>query len=167
MHEEGFAFLEAAALEHVVPNGEEGLGQRGSFRIGEASRHGQDVTGGNTHIFGIAAAGRKRADLVADAPARFAVAEGRDFARDLEARQVGRAGGRGIDAPALQDVGPVDAGGMDAHDDLAGTRLRHVAPLRFEHHRPARFGNGHRRHLGREWMRFRHGNSSRSFVEGF
>ena len=70
MHEQPFAWLEAAALEYVVPDGEHGLGQRGCFDQREAVRHGQGGGFRRDGEFGIAAAIDQRADEIAVLEAR-------------------------------------------------------------------------------------------------
>ena len=89
-----------------------------------ASRNGQAGARRRDAIFGIAAAGDQRADLLPDQRARRR-ARRDDFSRDLEPEDVGRAGRRRIEAPALQYVGPVDPGRGDLDQDFVRARPRH------------------------------------------
>ena len=79
-------FLQRAALEHIVPDGEEGLRHGGGFDHRQAADR-QRVALMRERVFGVAAADDQRHDLVADLPARSARAERDDFAGDFEARE--------------------------------------------------------------------------------
>ena len=107
-----------AALEHVVPDGEDGLGQSGGFDHGKALRHRKRGCLGRHGEAGIAAAIDQRADVIAKLEPRRAGPKRRNNAGDFEAEQIGGALGRGIETLALQHVGPVDAGGFDLDQDL-------------------------------------------------
>jgi hypothetical protein len=67
---------------------------------------------------GVAAAGGEGADAVAGVPVGLRAGGGHG-AGDFEAEDGGCIGGRRILAGALQEVGAVDAGGLDAEDDFA------------------------------------------------
>ncbi len=96
MDEESFAWLQRAALKDVVPHRHEGFGNGRGFHHGEAFRQGKRhrLVGGA--ILRIAAADDERSYFVADLPALYLVADRGDFARDLEAGNVGGAGRRRI-----------------------------------------------------------------------
>ncbi|GAA4158401.1 hypothetical protein GCM10023069_00080 [Shinella granuli] len=68
---------------------------------------------------------------VAERITRDVVAERHHLAGDFEAEDGAGIGRRRIVALALEHVRPVDAGGRDAHEDLAVLRLRRAA---FHHH---------------------------------
>ena len=63
-----FAGVEANALEEVVPDGEVGLGHACRFAHRQARRQRQAEARRRGAVLGVAAAGRQRAHLVADAP---------------------------------------------------------------------------------------------------
>jgi hypothetical protein len=71
-------------------------------------------------------------------PARDTGTERDHLAGDLEAGNIRRARRRRIEALALHDVGPVDAGGRDLDQDFALGRCRHRALLRRQNLRPTR-----------------------------
>ena len=90
-HSPGF---KPAALEHIVPDGEEGLGQRGG--LDHAGRAGPAGARSPARaVFGIAAAAHERADPVAELEARHAGAERYDLAGDLEPGMSEAPGGGG------------------------------------------------------------------------
>lgn len=62
LHEQGLTRLQTAAVEHVAPDGEEGLGQRSRFDVAEALGHGQALRHRRDAVFGVAATGHQRAD---------------------------------------------------------------------------------------------------------
>jgi hypothetical protein len=122
---QGLARLQAAAVEHVAPHGEEGLGQRGRLDVAQALGHRQALAHRRHAQLGITATGHQRADAVADLEAgrrhRLGIA-GHDLAGHFQAGNVGRARRHRVVAGALQHVGPVHAAGLDADQHLAGTR---------------------------------------------
>ena len=113
MQQHGLAGFQRAALEHVVPDGEEGFRDRAGFHHRELRDHRQRDRLVRDAVFGIAAARDQRHHLVADLPALHAVAERDDFAGNLEPGNIARAGRRRIVALALHHVRPVHAGGRD------------------------------------------------------
>ena len=87
--------------------------------------HGQAGAQRRDAIFGIAAAGDQRADLLPEQ--RFGAWPGRDHrSGDFEAEDVGRARRRRIEPAALEDVGAVDPrrGDLDQHFARPGARHR-------------------------------------------
>ena len=156
MDEERLARFQRAALEHVVPYGEERLGDRRRFGEREAVRYRQGVGLVHHAIVSVAAARRQRTDQVALVPARRAGAERGDLAGDFEARKVGGARRRRICALPLEDVGTVDAGRPDPDQDLAFARLRNRALFRLEHQRAAGLADRHCRHALRYAFRACH-----------
>ena len=107
-----------AAVEHVRPDGEEGLGQAGRLDVAQA-RRAPAGTGRPARR----RARRSRRRRPARRPGRRRCEAGRgqrlgvavdDRARDLEPRQVGGARRHRVEALALQHVGPVDARRRDA-----------------------------------------------------
>ena len=137
MDQHALAGLELAALEEVVPDGEVVLRQRRGVQHVEALRRRQALRRRHGAVLGVGAARRQRAHRIADLPARDAVAERRDRAGGLEARQVRRARRRRIGAGALREIGPVHAGRRDLDQDLAGLGLRHRPRRRHQRFGPA------------------------------
>ena len=131
--EKTFARPEGAALEHVRPHGHEGFRQGSRLDERKAGRNRHGVGLGDHAILRVTAARHEGGDLIADGEPRCASAPGDDPAGDFEARRRGRPGGRRIAAGALQDIGPVDAGGRDLDENFAGRRLRDGQPDGFEH----------------------------------
>jgi hypothetical protein len=66
-----------------------------------------------------------------------------DLARDFQSEDVGRSGGWGIHALALQYIRSVHARGGDLHEDLALTGRRYRAS---KHHQAACSVSDHRAH---------------------
>ena len=119
----------ASALEQVVPDGEEGLGNCCSFSQRKSGRNRQRVALVRQPAFGVAAADDQSHHQVANVPARYVRAPLNDFTGYLEAGNFCRAGRRRVKPHALHDIRPVDAGGGDFDQDLAGTRLRQRSSL--------------------------------------
>ncbi len=122
--EHGVAFGGKAALEQVHPDGEQGLRHRRRFGQRKDFRHGEAGPGRRDAIFGIAAARDERADLLAD-EVSSALSRFDDRAGHFESEDVRRSGRRRIEAPALEDVGPIDAGRGDLDQHLARADARH------------------------------------------
>src|SRR5262249_49616536 len=80
----GLAATQAAAIDQVVPDGEERLRQRRRLDQRESLRDGQAPAGRRRAGFGVPAAGGQRADAIADGHALRAVAQRDDGAGDLE-----------------------------------------------------------------------------------
>ena len=99
MDQQGLARLQAAALEHVGPDREIGLGDGPGLDHGEAGGDRQRVDLVHHRVFRIAAAGHQRHDGVADGKSCASWPDGDDLAGDLETRECpGR--------PAAADSGP-------------------------------------------------------------
>ncbi len=146
MHEQPLAGLERCPLEHIVPDGEHGLGQGGRLDESEALRHRQGGDFGRHGVFGIAAAIDERAYEIAVLEAGCAGTAGNDLARHLEPEKVGGALGRRVEALTLEHVGTVDAGRRDLDQDLAWAWRGHRPRRRDEHLRSAtllRFDDRH------------------------
>jgi hypothetical protein len=150
MDQHGLARLQRAAFEHIVPDREECLRNRAGFHHAERRDDRQRVALVHRHVFGVAAAGDERRDLVAGLPALHAVAERHDLAGDLEAWNIGRARGRGILSLALHHIGAVHACGRDPDQHLARLRRRHVALLWHQHVRLAGLADRDCGHAGRD-----------------
>jgi len=123
MDQEALARLQATAIEHIGPHGEERLGERRRPHGVVALGKGQALRHRRTAILGIAAAGHQGADRVADLPARDAIPERDDLAGDLQAGNIGSTRRRRIAALALQDVRPIDPGRRDLDQHFAGRRM--------------------------------------------
>ena len=126
----GFSRREPAALEHVVPDGEEGLGNCRGLDRRKPGRDGQRVAFMRDAIFAIAAANDQRHHLVAIFPARHFRSARDDVAGDLEAGNVSRARRRRVETHALHHVRPIDASGGNLDQNLAGSRFWHRPRLR-------------------------------------
>ena len=124
MNQDRLAVGEPAAIEKVGPDGEERLGNRGRLTRPEPSGSGSACGSGTTQYSRVPAARDERAHVVALAPARDIRADGRDSSGDLEAGQVRDAGRWRILAEPLQDVGPIDACGLDSHQQFTGPGRR-------------------------------------------
>ncbi len=154
MHEEALALLQMPAVEHIGPDGEECFRDRGGLDHREALRDRQRIRRVHLAELRITPARNERADFVADAETRRALAKRGDLAGDLEAWQVGSAGRRRIMALPLQHVRAVDARRRHADENLAGAGRRHRPGLGDQRLRAAGLRDRHRRHGRGE--RFRH-----------
>ena len=121
VHQDALAGLEVSELEDVGPDGEEGLRDAGGLLHGEALWHGQALHAGREAVLGVAAAGDERADAVALAPPGVR-GRGGDGARDFQSEDGRRSRRRRIVAGALQQVGTIDARGLDANQHFARAR---------------------------------------------
>ncbi len=145
MDKDRLAGGQPAALEQVRPDGEIGFGQAGGGDEIETLGDRQALAGGRDAIFGVAGADDERADSVARLPP---AAAGHHLTGDFEAHDRRRAGRHRVAAEPLEDVGPVDAGGVDPDQHLAGAGRRHRARDRHQHLGAAGGGGvdgGHRR----------------------
>ena len=101
MHQQRLAGFQAAALDHIVPDGEGGLRDgRGLDHRQCADR--QRVAFMRQAVFGVAAAADQRHDAVAGLPARHIRPDRHDFAGDLETGDVGSARRRRVETLALR-----------------------------------------------------------------
>ena len=124
-------WLQARALEHVEPDGEEGLRQRRGLLEAQRRRHRQALHRGQRSR---TAHSRRRPP--ARTPALPAPARARPAPSATTSPATSSPGNvagprrRRVGALALQDVGAVDAGGRDANQHLAGggLRARRAAP---------------------------------------
>jgi hypothetical protein len=147
VNQKRFAFLQRAALEHVVPDRHQRFRRRAGFlhREGRWHRHRLGVL--RDTILRIAAAGDQRHHLVAELVLLRAVAKRDHFARDFKAGQIACTWRRRIAAGALRHIGPVDAGRVDFHEDFARSRNWHGTLLRQQHLRAAGFADADHGHL--------------------
>ena len=146
MHEQGFAGGELAALEHVVPDGEESLRNRGGLDHRKTCRHRQRVACKSQAIFGVTPADHERHQFVALVPARHARADLCDLASDFQSGNFGRTFRRRIVTLALHHVRPVHARGGDSHQDFAFARRGYRLLLRHKHVGSARLADRNRGH---------------------
>ena len=160
MHQQRFARLETAALEHIVPDGEDRLRQRRRLDHRETGGDGEGGAGRRDGEARIAAARHEGRHRIADSVTADACSQRRDRAGDLKAGKVGGAGRRRVAAAPLEDVGPVHAGCGDADQHLAGSGPRHRPLDGRQHLRPARLpdrngghGFGQRIHAGHPLVR--------------
>ena len=129
MDEEPFAGLEPSALEHVVPDREDRLGQGGGLHGGQSVRDEQRGGFGRHRELGIAAAIGEGADEIAVLEARHVLADGDDGACDFEAEKIRGVLGRRVEALALEHVGAIDARRLNDDEHFVRCGLRH-GPLR-------------------------------------
>jgi hypothetical protein len=159
---------EPAAVDQIGPGGEEIFRQCGRLRETESARDRQAMAGVSHAIFRVGAAGRQRADLVADVPLRDFAAARRDAASDLQSKNGRGAGRRRVAAGTLLHFGPVDAGKGDFNQDLARPGRWHRTLGELKHlrsatlarqRRPTRLqvmtGNGGGRGETNSWENFR------------
>lgn len=119
MDEHAFAFGQARHLEEVGPDGEEGFRQRGGLDGVVPLGEGQGLPGRHGAILRITAAIGERADLVARFKFADAFAERHHFSGNFEAEDRACVLRRRIGALPLRDIGAVDAGRLDPHQDFA------------------------------------------------
>ena len=98
----------------------------------------------------IAAADHQPHHMVAGLPARDRGAEPHHLAGDFQARNVGGARRRRIEAFPLYHVRPVDAGGGDLHQHLVVAQRRYRAFLRHQHFGSTGRADHDGGHLGRD-----------------
>ena len=144
------AFGGHPAFEDVVPDREQSLGNRRGLVQRHSCRHGQAMPEMGEAVFGIAAAGDERADLLAEQRFGRALAQRDDFARYLEARDRRGARRRRVEALPLDDVGAVDPGMADPDQHLVFSRLRNRQRFGAEYLRPAGFVEPHCSHRIRQ-----------------
>ena len=131
------AIAREAALEQVVPHGEQGFGQSGGFGQQHPLGHGQAVLPMHHAIFGIASARGERGDTLPDHLARDFTANRDDLARNFKPEQRRSARRRRIGAGALQAIGAIDPGIGDADQHIIGAQARQWQRLDPQHLRPA------------------------------
>ena len=127
MDQNAFTAPQSTPLEDIGPYGEKGLRQGGRLRHAQGFGRRQAENGGREAVFGVTAARDQGAHPIAQGQAIDARADPHHFARDFQARNIRRAGGRGIVAGALHHIGAVDAGGGDLEQNFAVPGLRHRA----------------------------------------
>ncbi|VFT75922.1 Uncharacterised protein [Klebsiella aerogenes] len=139
--QDAFARLQLTQLEDIRPDGEERFRNGGRFAKAEARRDRQRLACRHGAVFGIAAAvgertnaiaGRKRCDLRADL---------NHNARHLQARYGGDALGHRVQPLALQDIRPVDAGGLHRNEHLILPNSRDFSFADLQYLRAARLAN--------------------------
>ena len=119
--------LQPAALEQVVPHGQQRLRQGGRFLHAEIRRDGQALAGGRDRVVGVTAAVGQGADPVAGLPATDCGSHSEHFPGHLQAHDGGGVLRRRIQALALQQVGPVEPRCADLDQQLIGGRCGHRA----------------------------------------
>jgi hypothetical protein len=155
MQQQCLAALQSAALEHIVPDGEESFWNGAGFRHRKIARNPQGMALMRQAIFGITAADHQRHDLVARGPAGDVVAQRHDLAGNFEAGNIRCALGRRIKPAALHDVGTVHACGCDLDQNFAGSGLRDRTFFGNQAYRAAGRGDGDGGHVGRKWVHAR------------
>ena len=110
--------------------------------------HRQALHSGGNRILRVATAGDQSTNLCSDPGLVHALTHSLDLTGDFQPRYVGNAGRWGISALALQDVRPVDTGGRNTNQHLAGPRSRSRALHGAQHLRRARLANLDRGHHG-------------------
>ena len=105
-------------------------------------------------ILRIAAARDKCTDKIADRESGHIVPDGDDLARDFEPGNVRRAWRRIVQPLALEHVGTVHAGCMNADQHFVVGRCRNSTPHGYQHVRAAGLRDFYRGHLRRNAFRF-------------
>ena len=123
MHHKGLAGFEGSAFQHIREDGEGGFRQGGGLHQAQPLGNGQNVPGVDPAILRVAAPAEKRADLIADRPPGRVFADRGHLSRNFQAQCLRRAWRRRIKAHALNDVGPIHAGGLHADQEFARTRF--------------------------------------------
>src|SRR5258708_743209 len=137
MYQQRLAALEAAALEHVVPNREECFRDGGSLGGRQAARNGQCMSLVGDAVLRVAAAADQGGHLIAFFPACAPGAARHDDAGNFKPWYVSNPWRRRVHAHALGDIGTVDPRGDDLDENLARAGLWHRALLRNERLRSA------------------------------
>jgi len=148
MHQQCFALGQAAAVEHIAPDGEIGFRQASRLDLGQALGYGQALRGRRHDVFGVPAARHQCAHLVPHRETARGRIAGDDLARHFEARQIRGARRRGIRTHALQHIGPIDPRGGNLDQHLARPGLGHGPLARHQHLGTARLCNFHHFHIG-------------------
>ena len=133
MHQQRLALRQTAAFDHIGPDRESGLGQRGGLRHGKTGRHRQHLPGRRRHVFGIAATIDQRAHPVALLPLGHALPHGGHHPGHFQAQPGRCSARRRIAAHALQHVRAVHARIGHADQHLASPHFGHVALGQLQH----------------------------------
>jgi hypothetical protein len=104
---------------------EKGLRDSRGFDRRKTGRNRQRVAFMRDAVFGIAAANNERHHMVAVFPARHSRSTCDDLAGNLKAGNIGSARRRRVETHALHHVRPVDPGGSDLNQNLAGRGFWH------------------------------------------
>ena len=122
--QQAVAGRQAGLGEQGVVGGGEHLGEPPGLRPVEPVGHRERHHLGHHHQLGLRAPADQRHHPVADREPRHRRPGRHHLAGELHPRDVLRRPRRGrVEAPALEQVGPVDAGGPHRHQQLAGPRL--------------------------------------------
>jgi hypothetical protein len=133
VNQKALAGFQAAALKHIVPDREEGLGNRCSLDESKAIGCGQRIGLVNHTEFGISAARHQRTNLVAEFEPVRRLAHRNNLAGNLKTRNVGRTGRWRIGALPLQAIWAVDPGGSHLDEKLCIAWRRRRAVRRNQH----------------------------------
>jgi len=117
--EDRLAELKAELGEEGVVGGDEDLWEGGGLDPIEGIGHLREGALGGEDELGLGAAAGDAEDAAAGLPPEDGGADGDDLAGELEAGDIaGSAGRRRVMAAALEDIGAIEAGGVDADEDL-------------------------------------------------
>ena len=106
------------------------LRQRGSVAQLDSGGQRHDLTGGHSHVLGVASPGEQCANLLSGNESGDITADGGDRSRHLQADDVAGPGRRRILSGGLQQVRPIDPrrGHGDQHLAGSGDRIGDVSP---------------------------------------
>jgi hypothetical protein len=128
-HEHPVTHGQSALGEQRVVGGGEHLGEAAGLIPRESVGNGQGTAFVDHGHLGLGPSSHHTHDAITDGEARCPRPEGHHFPSHLESGNVSRhSRRRRIEAPSLQEVGGVDAGGPDGHHDL-GVAGHGIAPL--------------------------------------
>jgi len=130
VHQQRLPGLQVGEQVDVGPDGARGLHQPARVDQVQPVRHRHHLPGGDRDPLRVTATGQQRADPVASRPAGHPRAQLGDGAGNLQAEVLRRARRRRVGAFPLQQVGAVDPGRGNVHDELtgAGDRIRDLLP---------------------------------------
>ena len=152
MNQQKRSLAHVVAKKHVAPDGEVGLGQTRRVDFWHPFRKGQAMIGVNGHVFRVPAPMGQGAYPVADAPTGCFFPDCGYGPRNLKAKKLRSAFGRGIVSLPLQEVGSVHSGRSHLCQDLVRGRSRQRAFRDFEYIRPAGFANRYGAHGRWHWV---------------
>lgn len=134
--------LELSLKNHRVVSGEKRLGDGGGFFEGQRLGHAHQLVCLGDDQLGHRTAAEDAHDAVADGQIVDIAADRFDRSRKLETGDVlGDPGGGRVEAPPLQTVRAVEAGGRDTDTNLSGTRIGNFDVAEVEDLRPSRLAD--------------------------
>jgi hypothetical protein len=141
------SLLQSTAVKYIRPHGKKRFGQGCGLNHAQARRDRQGLSLGYYTISGIASAMSQGADLVAHFPAHNISSAGHDGAGNFQPRQVGCTLGYRVKSLALQDIGAIDSGGSNPHENFSGRWCGQGTLSFMQYLRPTGPGDFYRAHL--------------------